>query len=90
MEDELEARTRPVAMALQRIGIPAIPQLLDEIVRTDEVKTAGKCASLCRMIEGRDVAKFRLQGMLDRETDPKKKERLQSALRILNDLKADN
>jgi hypothetical protein len=79
----------PVSSALQKIGAPAVSALMSKILEVDDAKTVGKCVVICKSIEGREVSKFRLQSMLDREIDPKRKERLGSALRILNDLKDD-
>jgi hypothetical protein len=73
----------PVRIALEEIGEPAIAPLLDRIVKTDDIKIIEKSAFICHEIEGRDVTQFRLQALLSKETDPKKKARIQSALEAL-------
>lgn len=73
----------PVDNALVNIGMPAIPALLDKIMETDDVKIAGKCVTICQYIEGLEATRFRLQGLLQKETDTKKKERIQAALDYL-------
>lgn len=87
-EEEIEEKCCPVSMALEKIGMPAIPALLDRIVGTDDAKIIEKCVSICRTIEGREVTQFRLQGLLAKETDPKKKARIVSALEALEKKKA--
>ena len=83
--EEIE-ESSPVAWAIIKIGLPAIPRLLDKITQTDDLKTIKTCASLCKNIEGLEITQFRLYGLLDKETDQKKKERIQSALDALKDM----
>ena len=75
-----------VTMALKQIGMPAVPALLDKITQTDDTKITTKCVSICKAIEGPDVTGFRLKALLDKETDPKIKARIQSALDALKKL----
>ena len=88
-EEELEEKSAPVTIALEKIGMPAIPALLNKITQTDDAKIAEKCVSICQTIEGQEVTQFRLQGLLQKETDQKKKGRIQSALEALKNLKAE-
>jgi HEAT repeat protein len=82
----IDALNTPVSAALGKIGMPAIPALLDKIIQTDDIKITEKCVSICQTIEGKEVTQFRLQGLLDKETDQKKKERIQSAMEALKNL----
>ena len=77
----------PVRIALEEIGEPAIAPLLDRIVGTDNVKIIEKSAFICHEIEGQDVTQFRLQQLLSKETDPKRKPRIQAALDALEKIK---
>jgi len=86
MTEEDWAEITPVTFALEKIGIPAIPELLDKIAQTDDTNITTKCVSIFQAIEGKEVTQFRLQGLLDKETDPKKKERIQAALDALKKL----
>jgi hypothetical protein len=81
--EEVEDTGYPVDEALDNIGMPAIPALLDKITETDDAEIVGKCVTICQHIEGLEVTRFRLQALLDKETDLKKKERIQSALEAL-------
>ena len=84
--EELDELGYPVDYALDNIGMPAIPALLDKITETDDAKIVGKCVAVCQYIEGLEATRFRLQGLLQKEADPKKKERIQAALDALNTL----
>jgi HEAT repeat protein len=75
----------PVGIALIDIGPRAVPALLDKISQSDDENILGECAHICVEIEGKDVTQFQLQGLLQKETDSKKKERIQSALDILKE-----
>ena len=66
--------------------MPAVPALLDKITQTDDTNIIRKCVSICQAIEGSEVTQFRLRGLLDKETDPKIKARIQSALDALKKL----
>ena len=76
-----------VSGALYFIGMPAVAPLLDKVANTDDTNTMRKCVSICGRIEGVGVAQYRLNGLLDKETDPIKKARLQSALEMLKNNK---
>jgi HEAT repeat protein len=73
---------RPMSEALQEIGSPAIPALLGRIAEPENAKenTITRCLWLCRRIEGDEVTQFRLQKLLDRTKDQKKRERVQVAV----------
>lgn len=88
--EEVEEKTAPVTAALKKIGQPAIPALLTKIVGTDEAHIAEKCLKIIRDIEGGDVTQYRLQGLFAKETDEKKKARLESALEALRKLEAED
>jgi hypothetical protein len=80
--------TSPVTGSLSRIGVPAIPALLDRISQSDDERIIVECIDICIHIEGygnvaAEVTQLRLQDRLQNETDPKKKERFQTALDIL-------
>lgn len=80
---EVDKIFAPVSSALQEIGLPAIAPLLQRIVETDDIGILQRCVSICNRIEGHDVTQFRLQGLLSKETDAKKKARIESALAAL-------
>ena len=84
--EEVEEKTSPVSIALEKIGMPAVPVLLEKIIQTDDAKITAKCASICQAIEGAEVTQFRLQNLLAKEADSKKKERIQSALDALKNM----
>ncbi|MGD1085514.1 MAG: hypothetical protein ABSA47_12310 [Verrucomicrobiota bacterium] len=77
-----------VSGALWKIGLPAIPALLDRIAETDETNITAKCVLVCYRIEGRDLTQFRLQQFADLATDQKTRDRIQSAIGILKNLSA--
>ena len=87
-DEYLDALDIPMSAALVKIGMSAIPALLDKITQTDDANITKKCVSICQSIEGQDVTQFRLQGLLDKETDQTKKVRIQSALNALKNLDA--
>lgn len=76
-----EVRFNPVSGALQKIGMPAIPALIEKIKETDDPKMIMKCVSICEKIEGADVMQFRLQRTIKNETDAQKKVRLELAVK---------
>lgn len=81
-------RVRPVSGPLSHMGAKAIPALLDKISQSDNELIIGECDNICVQIEGdgivaAEVTQLRLQDRLQKETDPKKKERFQTALDIL-------
>jgi len=81
--EDWAVRLWPVSSALEKIGVPAVPALMDQIEGTDDAKMIGKCVSICEKIEGADVAQFRLQKALKTETDAQKRARLETALKAI-------
>jgi hypothetical protein len=79
----IEIDMSPISSPLFNIGMPAIKPVLDKMLQTDDLETIRLCADICKSIEGKEVTQFRLQGLLNKESDPKKKERIQSALDAL-------
>ena len=71
-----------VSTALEKIGMPAISALMDRIAKEDDAKLLERCLAICNAIEGAEVTQFRLQRLAERETDPKRKKHLQSALKV--------
>jgi hypothetical protein len=69
-----------------QIGSHAIPVLLDRIAETDETNIIAKCVRVCYRIEGRELTQVRLQELREIATDPKKKDRIQTAIGILTGL----
>jgi HEAT repeat protein len=82
-KEELEETGWPVTQALVKIGMPAIPALLDRVTNTEDAGTTARCIWICQLIEGPEVTQFRLRGLLEKESDQKKKERIRSALEAL-------
>ena len=74
-------------LSLNYIGIFAIPALLDKLSQSDNPSVSHDCVFTCIAIEGTAVTQFRLEGLLQKETDSKKKERIQSALEMLKEFK---
>jgi hypothetical protein len=82
------AEGMPMVSALTEIGMPAIPEVLKRIANTEKPteNTIRRCVLVCVTIEGGDVTRFRLQGLLEKATDQKQKDRIQSALDALKHL----
>ena len=78
----------PMSFPLVNIGTPAVEPVLKKLTQTDDPEVGRLCLWICQMIEGPDVTQFRLQGLLDKETDQTKKGRIQSALNALKNLDA--
>jgi len=83
MTAEKWAEYAPVRTALTKIGVAAIPALLDKISETDDTNITAECVTICHDIEGTDVTEFCLRGLLEKESDQKRKERVQAALESL-------
>jgi len=80
---EHEALVLPVTQALVSIGLPAIPFLANTIAVTDDTWVRDKCIRVCLRIEGRELTQFRFRRLLEKESDLKRKGRIQSALEAL-------
>jgi len=85
--EEITEKGGAVTMALIQIGTPAISAILKKMAEVDDIKTIRKCAFICNRIEGPEMTQFRLDGLLAKETDPKKRTRIQSALDTLEKIK---
>jgi hypothetical protein len=72
-----------VTTALQHIGFPAVGPLLARAENTDDTNIIGKCVLLCGRIEGAGATQLGLGRLLDKDTDPKRKERIESAMEML-------
>jgi HEAT repeat protein len=72
---------------LINIGMPAVKPVLKKLTETDNPDVGRRCLWVCQRIEGSASAQFRLQEMLENESDPNKKARIQSALDTLADVK---
>jgi hypothetical protein len=81
--EKLSLECCPVTTALEQIGQPSIAPLLERIKQTDDAKITAKCILVCKQIEGIEITRFRLREQLEREADPKKKGRIESALKTL-------
>ena len=80
--------TSPVTGSLARIGLDDIPALLDRISQLDDERIILVCDNRCILFEGdgnvaAEVTQLRLQDRFQKETDPKKKARFQTALDLL-------
>jgi hypothetical protein len=82
-----DAMDNPLSGALIKIGMPAVSPLMERIAKTDDTNVIGKCVRICYRIEGREVAQFRLEGLLAKESESKSRVRLQAALDALKALK---
>jgi hypothetical protein len=76
-------RGMAVTGALFFIGLPAVAPLLDKAENTDDTNIIGKCVLLCGRIEGAGATQLGLGRLLDKDTDPKRKERIESAMEML-------
>jgi hypothetical protein len=70
----------PVVDALIRIGSPAIPEMIKNIETSDDRKVCELSAKVIRYVDGREIASFRLQKAMERQSDPGKKARLKAAM----------
>jgi hypothetical protein len=86
VREDMEELTGPVSGALLKIGSPAVQVLVDRIAETDDTNVAAKCVRICYSIEGLEIVQFRLQSLLAKQTDQKRKGRIQSALEVLHNL----
>ncbi len=82
---QLEA---PVFTALVHVGMPALQAVIDKIAETDEPKVTERCVRICLGIEGMEATHFRLARLVQKADDDKHRQRLQSALTMLEDLDA--
>jgi hypothetical protein len=76
--------------AVLKIGSPALPALVKNLESSDDADMRRSSLEAICEIDGKDkdLSQFRLREAIQRQTDSKKKERLQSALQILlNDSK---
>jgi HEAT repeat protein len=74
----------PAVRALIHIGAPSIPAVTRNITDSDDKEVRYWSVFALYGIEGRDkdVTRFRLQKMLDVQSDPAKKARVQLALEV--------
>lgn len=70
----------PVVEALIRIGNPAIRQMIKNIESSDDEKVRKLSARVIRYVDGPEIAKFRLEKTIEKQSDPTKKSRLKAAL----------
>ena len=79
----------PAASALIAIGVPAAPAVIRNLAESDDQAIRSKSVQVLIGIEGgdKDIAALRLQKALNPENDLKRRERLQSALKELAELK---
>ncbi len=89
-KEESESKLSPVTSALRKIGLPALPALMGRIFKTSDPRVAKKCVVCCCLIEGVGVSRKRFEEQIKTESDQAKKEKLESALSILNSLKVSN
>jgi hypothetical protein len=73
----------PSVDALAQIGTPCIPKMLQLIGTTDDIKKRELSLRIIRVVEGKDVTQYVLTQAVGKETDAKKKDRLQAALKLL-------
>jgi hypothetical protein len=85
--EEVDEMVMPVSVALSKIGLPAIPRLLEKISETDDTNIVKKCVWTCASIEGVEATQIRLLDLLERQTDKNGKAGIQSALDALVELK---
>jgi hypothetical protein len=85
--EAIERKLMPVSFALKKIGMPAIPALLNNILKTEDSKITKKCVVCCCLIEGIDITRKRLEDRIKSEMNQDNKLKIESALKILNSLK---
>ena len=76
-----------VTSALIKIGMPAIPALVDKILKTNNDRIKKKCVLCCAVIEGLHMTRMRFEDRIKNEVDQAKKQKFESALQILNNFK---
>jgi hypothetical protein len=70
----------PVVDALIRIGDPAIPQMIKTVETSGDQRVRELSAKVIRYVDGPEIARFRLQKAIERQSDPAKKARLKAAM----------
>ncbi|GEM_PF-5186832 len=73
----------PVAEALIRIGVPAIPHMIRNIKKSPDAKIRQASARVIRFAENKDVAVFRLQHEIKVTQDLEAIKRLEEAIRYI-------
>jgi hypothetical protein len=74
----------PAMDALIKIGNPAIPAVMRNLIESDDLKVADLSLKVLYRIDGdKDIVQLRLQKALKAETDSKKQQRLRAALKAL-------
>jgi HEAT repeat protein len=86
-KEATERKLVPVVFALTKIGMPAIPAILDKISISDDNKIVKKCVACCCVIEGIDMTRKRLEDRINKEAKSENKMRLESAIQALNNIK---
>lgn len=86
--ENYEYQTGPITAALTKIGLPAIPALIEHIAASSDAKLAAKYASILSTIDGPEMAKIRLKMASDAETTAERKLRLQDAVKTIEAAKA--
>jgi hypothetical protein len=74
----------PVAEALEKIGAPAIPALLENLATMDEVEVRRLSLRTLSTIEGIAAARSRLEQRIATTTDAQQRSRLLQAFRTLS------
>ena len=75
----------PVVEALISIGNRAIPEMLKNIESSDDEKVRELSAKVIRYVDGPEIAKFRLEKAIERQSDPAKKARLTAAMESIKE-----
>lgn len=75
----------PVVEALISIGGPAIPEMVRNIETSDDGKVRELSARVIRYIDGPEIAKFRLEKGMEKQSDPAKKARLKAAMESIKE-----
>jgi hypothetical protein len=78
-----EDRHNRAAAALKKIGVASIPPLLSRVADSDDAELTRKCLTICTAIEEPEIIGFRVQRLIEKETDSKRKARLEAALQTL-------
>jgi hypothetical protein len=79
----------PVVEALIRIGNPAIPEMIRNIETSEDNKVRELSARVIRYVEGAEIGRIVIEKAIEKQTDPRRKARLEAALKYCETLEQD-
>lgn len=92
LEADIKKRNRealwdryPVAEALIKIGVPAVPAMIENLENAKDEKTRELSAEVIRYIQTRELGKVIVQNAIDKQPQAEKKKNLKEALRYFEE-----